>query len=131
MNRILAKIAALLGGLFSFFIGDITLPLQILAGFIVLELLTGVGKVLFGGVKFDKVKARHGAGKILFMFVGVSLGHLMDMILPIEFAIAMNSAIGFYLWEIGSSILNNFADAKYPYPQGFKNLLEKFKSEGD
>lgn len=131
IKNLFGTLGVTISGLIGFFFGDITLSLKVLAGIMALDLITGIIKVLVNGEKFSLKKAFIGGAKKLLVFAVVSLSHLVDLILPIEEAIAMFVVTGFYIGYEGLSVLNNVAQADVLVPSSLKKYLEKFKSDGE
>ena len=135
-DKAVKMLAAVGGGIAGLFGGWDPL-IQVLAGMMVIDYLSGIvvaamgrsAKTDYGGLS-SKVGAIGLARKGLMLLV-VLVAALLDAAMGMEGSVCRDAACWFYIANEGISILENVGQAGAPYPERLKRLLGQKLEESE
>lgn len=120
---------AFIGGVLSWFLGEMSFMLYVLIALAVCDYVTGVfcaaiKKELSSSVGFK------GIAKKTIMFIFVGIGHLFDRLMQTG-DVLRTAVVFFYIANESVSIIENAAVIGLPVPETLKNVLAQIKNKGD
>lgn len=132
MEKAVQRLLEILGACAAYLFGDFTMLLQVLMVVMMLDLISGFGKVILNdSIVFDKSKAAKAPVKKLMVWLVIAFACQLDKIIPIEQAAALTITAGFYIAKEGMSFLGNIGESGIPFPTFIMKFLEKFITEAE
>lgn len=128
MEKLFIILATTSAGL-SFIIGDWGISLTVLFIFMVIDILTGVMKVLVTKEVDSKIGYKGFIRKAGIMLV-IIIANLLDLLTGSEF-LFRSMAILFYIGLESLSIIENLGKIGVPLPQAIKKYLQQLTKEGN
>jgi toxin secretion/phage lysis holin len=118
----------LIGGWLGWFMGGVDGFLFALITFVIIDYLTGV----MAGIIEKKLSSEigfRGIFKKVFIFIMVSIGHIIDSRIIGNGGAIRTAVIFFYLSNEGISILENAGRIGLPIPKKLKDVLEQLQDK--
>lgn len=116
----------LIGVVFGFLFGGWTVTLYALLAFVCVDYLTGVIAAASEG-KLDPRTGYVGVAKKVFIFLGVALAHLADVMLNVH--VIQEGTIFFYISTEFISINKNFGRLGVPVPDFLAKAIANFPTK--
>jgi toxin secretion/phage lysis holin len=113
----------------TYWLGGWDTALKCLLIIIVMDIVTGMIKGFFFEKQFSSRRLRKGFGtKVLYLMV-ILLANLLDMVFFPDNPILRTSAIWFYIYVEGSSIIENLGNMGVPVPQFLVDRMEQINKK--
>lgn len=121
--------SACAGGIISFFVGSVDLPLRLLLGIIVIDYITGlIAAASLGGLN-SEIGFKGIMRKVIILLL-VCVGHMLDMILGTS-NMLRDGIVFFYFANEALSIIENACVLGVPVPQKIYKAIDILKAKGE
>ena len=130
LQLIFNSLCSTVGIIFGFLFGQVSGVFLVLIAFMSIDYVTGVIIAILHK-ELSSNKGFKGIAKKLFILAFCAIGHMIDVYIFADVAVAENAVIFFYLANEGISIIENATILGLPVPKKIIDVLAQLKNKSN
>ena len=125
-SYLIQTLAGVVGGLFTFLYGDVSIAFLSLVALICIDFTTGIAHAITEG-KLNSRTCAKGIAKKVYILALVAVGHLVDNVTGAD--VCMSVVTFFYIANESMSIIENAGKIGLPVPEKLITVLEQLNGK--